>query len=181
MESNSSVVSTYRKKLVIIEAMQWDGSSACATKIIDWILASGGTARYHGDGPWNYFINEPDGSTIVIDTFEGTTCAVPREFIIRDVNNEFCSCEPDGFTATYEPMQVTELAYDVRRLRLKPGDILVITCPTKLSYDRIDSIQNGIREVLGADVSVVLLDGGMNLTVVNENELSDVRQEITVK
>lgn len=36
----------YRKKPVVVEAMQWDGTAEGATSIVDWVLISGGSARY---------------------------------------------------------------------------------------------------------------------------------------
>ena len=85
-------MSLYRKKPVVIEAMEWDGAVNSATVIIDWMLANGGTARYH-DGP----------SALSIDTLEGTMTAVPGDWIIRGVKGEFYPCKPDIFEATYEP------------------------------------------------------------------------------
>lgn len=80
----------YRKKPVVIEAMQWDGSVEVATTIIDWILVGGGTARYH------------DEEVIVIDTLEGTMSLTRGNFAIRGVQGEFYPCKLDIFEATYE-------------------------------------------------------------------------------
>jgi len=110
----------YRKRPVVIEARQWDGTAEGATPIIDWVLTGGGTARYHGseaapecNGPhgsapfrycpdcdWN------DGPpTLHIDTLEGIMQAIPGDFIIRGVQGEFYPCKPDIFAATYEPAE----------------------------------------------------------------------------
>ena len=85
-------MSYYRKKPVVIEAMHWDGYSVTATVIIDWMLANGGTARYH-DGP----------SALSIDTLEGTMTAAPGDWVIKGVKGEFYPCKPDIFVATYDP------------------------------------------------------------------------------
>lgn len=82
----------YRKKPVVIEAVHWDGAVITATTIIDWMLASGGTARYH-DGP----------SALSIDTLEGTMTAVPGDWIIKGTQGEFYPCKDEIFAATYEP------------------------------------------------------------------------------
>ena len=79
----------YRKKPVVIEAMQWDGTAAGATPIIDWVLQGGGTARYHD-------------TCIAIDTLEGTMLAGPGDWIIRGVQGEHYPCKPDIFDLTYE-------------------------------------------------------------------------------
>lgn len=92
----------YRKKPVVIEAMQWDGSAEGATPIIDWILkTSEQAARYHsptpradGDGEW--------AAAIAIDTLEGTMSADSKDWVIRGVQGEFYPCKPDIFEVTYE-------------------------------------------------------------------------------
>lgn len=115
----------YRKKPVEIEAMQWLGAPTpeilpSATRVIDWVLGAGGTARYHEDGRklaapdcfyagghavWRYcpscpYSDEPEH--IAIDTLEGTMRALPGDWIIRGVQGEFYPCKPDIFVATYE-------------------------------------------------------------------------------
>lgn len=85
-------VQRYRKKPVVIEAMHWDGAVNTATLIIDWMLANGGTARYH-DGP----------SALSIDTLEGTMTAVPGDYVIKGIKGEFYPCKEEIFEATYEP------------------------------------------------------------------------------
>lgn len=86
----------YRKKPVTIQAEQWDGGPVRATEIINWILASGGTARYLD----NF---EPIGVDVLrIDTLEGTMSAVAGDYIIRGVQGEFYPCKADIFDATYE-------------------------------------------------------------------------------
>lgn len=91
----------YTKKPVTIEAVQWDGTAAGAGPIIDWILAGGGTARYHE-------VNETVervSAQIAIDTLEGTITASPGDWIIRGVQSEHYPCKPDIFDATYDPEQ----------------------------------------------------------------------------
>jgi hypothetical protein len=84
----------FRKKPVTVDAMHWDGYPVTATVIIDWMLANGGTARYH-DGP----------SALSIDTLEGTMTAVPGDWVIRGVAGEFYPCREDVFAETYEPAE----------------------------------------------------------------------------
>lgn len=90
----------YRKLPVEIDAMQWDGSAAGATPIIDWVLSSGGTARYFAPGEWDH--GETTGTYITIDTLEGRMLAGANDFVIRGVENEFYPCKPNIFAATYE-------------------------------------------------------------------------------
>jgi hypothetical protein len=94
----------YRKKPVVIEAVQWDGTVSAAKATIDWILAHGGTASYH-DHP----------SALSINTLEGTMTAMPGDWIIKGVQGEFYPCKPDIFAATYEP--VADAPSDEDRIR----------------------------------------------------------------
>lgn len=105
----------YRKKPVTIEAMQWDGTAAGATPIIDWVLANGATARYH---------DAPD-PTLAIDTLEGTMLARPQDYVIRGVAGEFYPCKPDIFEGTYESLRnlISETRYTDNRVVTKPGAV----------------------------------------------------------
>lgn len=88
------VADLYRKKPVVIEAMQWDGTAAGATPIINWVLANRGTARYV-----DYFTDIPH---LEIDTLEGIMSGGPGWWVIRGVAGEFYPCKPDIFNATYD-------------------------------------------------------------------------------
>ena len=96
----------YRKKPVVIEAMRWDGTAECATAVIDWALACGGTIRYHSTQ--EPFDNGEQGCPglfpfLAIDTLEGTMEAQAGHFVIRGVEGEFYACKPSVFEQTYEP------------------------------------------------------------------------------
>ncbi len=83
----------YRKRPVIIEAMQFNESSANA------VLA---------------FINEGQpipiavwavADKIIIRTLEGNMTATLGDYIIKGVNGEFYPCKPDIFEKTYEKIK----------------------------------------------------------------------------
>jgi hypothetical protein len=101
----------YRKKPVVIEATQWDGSVTGATTILEWIFDSkpSGAGRYVDSESNAHLSGEPTGDLIKLDTLEGTMSAQPGDFIIRGIKGEFYPCKPDIFEATYEPVE-TELA-----------------------------------------------------------------------
>jgi hypothetical protein len=100
----------YRKKPVVIEAVQWDGGAENATPIIDWILSSGHTASWDEaheaweseDGCQGYAA-EPEH--LAIHTLEGTMRADPGDWIVRGIKGEFYPVKPDIFAATYEPAE----------------------------------------------------------------------------
>lgn len=94
----------FRKKPIVIEAMQWDGTANGATPIINWVLSGEGAATYACSDPDR--CHETDGDTphsIEIRTLEGTMRADLDDWIIKGVRNEFYPCKPDIFEATYEP------------------------------------------------------------------------------
>lgn len=85
--SESGRVRSFRKRPVVIEAVQFDGSNAL--DIVRWM-----GARYVSTG-----IN---GDRLVIVTLEGDMTASVGDWIIKGVQGEFYPCKPDIFEATYE-------------------------------------------------------------------------------
>jgi hypothetical protein len=80
----------YRKKPVIIEAVQFDGTD----KSVDWLL--------------HQLINNEIGRScnkLYIKTLEGVMEASIGDFIIQGVNGEVYLCKPDIFAKTYEPVE----------------------------------------------------------------------------
>jgi len=78
----------YRKKPVVIEAVQYDGVS------LENVYALTGTeAVYVQDG------------RLIVRTLEGDHVASPGDYIIRGVAGEFYPCKPDIFAATYKPVE----------------------------------------------------------------------------
>lgn len=81
----------FRKKPVVIEAVQWLGNVTSWNEIDDLgdIKTSPG----------------PIGSDkFYIVTLEGEMCADKGDWIIKGVNGEFYPCKPDIFEKTYEPV-----------------------------------------------------------------------------
>ena len=97
----------YRKKPVVIEAMQWDGGSDSATAIIKWIRAGNGRAKHWAPGEWDKA--ETEGTYLSVYTLEGRMLASPGDWIIRGVQGEFYPCKPDIFAATYEKVVVSDV------------------------------------------------------------------------
>lgn len=75
----------YRKKPVVIEAVQFTGNN------VDEIL------EFAKDS-----FNNPSTSEIVIPTLEGNMMVSIRDYVIKGVNGEFYPCKPDIFDKTYE-------------------------------------------------------------------------------
>ena len=75
----------YRKKPVIIEAVQFTGNN------VDEML------EFAKDS-----FNNPSTSEIVIPTLEGNMMVSIGDYVIKGVNGEFYPCKPDIFDKTYE-------------------------------------------------------------------------------
>jgi len=78
----------YRKKPVVIKAVQWTGSNLeecfqfCPALLNETYRANG---------------------RLTIPTLEGKMQCETGDFIIRGLKGEFYPCKPDIFEATYEP------------------------------------------------------------------------------
>ena len=82
----------YRKKPVIIEAIQFEDNSDRIIEIHEFM--GGDTIRV------NY--EDKDNPYLKIETLEGIMKASVGDYIIKGVNGEFYPCKPDIFETTYE-------------------------------------------------------------------------------
>lgn len=80
------MVMKYRKKPVVIEAVQWTGKNQteidkfCRMKVV-----------------WS-----ENKKTFLVLTLEGNLLASTGDYIIKGVNGEYYPCKPDIFEKTYE-------------------------------------------------------------------------------
>ena len=77
----------YRKKPVVIEAIQWDGVNI--QEIMDFV---------------NTALKVHEGY-LLIPTLEGIMQASEGDYIIKGVKGEFYPCKPDIFEKTYERVE----------------------------------------------------------------------------
>lgn len=82
----------YRKKPVVIEAVQWVGDNL--SEIQSFYKAPGILV----------------GDTIKIVTLEGVMTANKGDWIIKGVRGEYYPCKPDIFAATYELVEESQEA-----------------------------------------------------------------------
>jgi hypothetical protein len=80
----------YRKKPVVVEAMQFDGKNGAA--IQEWAA---------GAVTWTPAVQY----LLKIKTIEGTMRAAKDDWVIRGIAGEFYPCKPDIFAATYEAVE----------------------------------------------------------------------------
>lgn len=86
----------YRKKPVVIEAMQVLDDIRVHHEICEWAAAS------TPEGKVIPVVMSRFDSHLLIHTLEGTMTADLGDFIIKGVQGEFYPCKPDIFAATYE-------------------------------------------------------------------------------
>jgi hypothetical protein len=84
----------YRKKPVVIDAVQWNGNNFQEVKALDLY------------GKYGLSLAEvPTDRPIVIHTPVGNMEASLNDYVIRGVKGELYPCKPDIFAATYEPVE----------------------------------------------------------------------------
>lgn len=82
----------YRKKPVVIEAVQWSGNNL--NEILDFMK----------DKQPNYY-EDDEKKLLTIQTLEGNMIASVGDYIIKGVQGEFYPCKPDIFEQTYEVVE----------------------------------------------------------------------------
>ena len=85
------MIQKYRKKPVVIEAIQYIG-----LENIDEVQ------KFVGDNLTIYTNKDNFPIALYIQTLEGDMCASYGDYIIKGVNGEFYPCKPDIFEKTYE-------------------------------------------------------------------------------
>ncbi len=84
----------YRKKPVVIEAVQFDGTPGGALAVFDAFTILGG--KFVPD------LRNLERGTLLIPTLEGDHTASAGDWIIEGVAGEFYPCKPDIFDMTYD-------------------------------------------------------------------------------
>ncbi len=90
------MVQKFRKKPVVIEAIQWNGSNL--REVINFTGLHPSAEKWTLDEYEN--VVKTDG--LKIFTLEGKMNADVNDFIIKGVKGEFYPCKPEIFEATYE-------------------------------------------------------------------------------
>ena len=91
-EARHAKMPKYRKKPVVIGAVEWDGKAKTISMLAPFENVT--------EAPT---INE-DG-TLDITTLEGVMTANVGDYVIRGVQGEIYPCKPDIFAQTYEPVE----------------------------------------------------------------------------
>jgi hypothetical protein len=81
----------YRKKPVVIQAIQWDGTEQHALEI---------ASLEDFEGMLDYKTKDFGG--FHIDTLEGRMQVSPNDYVIKGLKGEFYPCKPDIFKLSYD-------------------------------------------------------------------------------
>jgi hypothetical protein len=88
----------FRKKPVVIEAVQWTGNNL--REIIDFAGLHPSANKW----TWDEYTEVVRTEGLKIFTLEGSHMATVGDWIIKGVKGEFYPCKPDIFEQTYEPV-----------------------------------------------------------------------------
>jgi len=89
----------YRKKPIVIDAIQWDGNNL--KEVIDLIGLHESAKKW----TWKEYEKKVAEQGLKIFTLEGTMMASIGDYIIKGINGEFYPCKPDIFEASYEEVK----------------------------------------------------------------------------
>ncbi len=88
------VVSKYKKKPVVVEAVQYVGVNK--SELLKWVNGSG----------YLFSSDRHSESSLFLKTLEGPLKVSLYDYIIRGVEGEFYPCKPNIFTQTYDKVEV---------------------------------------------------------------------------
>lgn len=111
----------YRKKPIIIEAVQYNGEN------IEEIKA------FMVGGSRKIAIKE---NSVIISTLEGDMTASKGDFIIRGVSGEYYPCKPDIFEKTYEMVKNKKTNFDTIKQMSIEKMTEFITLMNKATYEK---------------------------------------------
>lgn len=92
------MIKKYKKKPVIIEALEWTGDNL--KDIIEFTGLHESALKW----VWEEYEKVVFEEGLKIFTLEGTMMANIGDYIIKGVNGEFYPCKPDIFHKTYESL-----------------------------------------------------------------------------
>lgn len=104
------MIKKYRKKPVVIEAVQWTGYRPRV--MFDFLTGTEGLPMQTDGKTFEIDHNKVQGG-LIIKTLEGKMLANYGDYIIKGVEGEFYPCKPDIFHKTYEEVPQSELEAEI--------------------------------------------------------------------
>lgn len=94
------MIKKYRKKPIVIEAMQWTGDQH--RPMFDFLTGTEKRVMVVEGSTFRIYHTIENEVVLVIKTLEGEMTASFGDYIIKGVKGEFYPCKPGIFKATYE-------------------------------------------------------------------------------
>ena len=91
----------YRKKPLIVKAIQWNGD-------IEYLRNAFNQLTEDEIRIWNYVQINEDKKTVLISNLKGETTVSVGDWIIIGIHGEFYPCKDDIFKKTYEEVKEAE-------------------------------------------------------------------------
>ena len=92
------MVKKYKKKPIVVEAIQWNGNTN--KQEIDEFVGNQLKAEIDSETAYVAGMGKPTYG-LLIETLEGTMKANKGDWIIKGISGEFYPCKPDIFIKTY--------------------------------------------------------------------------------
>lgn len=147
----------YRKKPVVIEALQWTGKNH--REMFDFLTQDTFKDEYMTVSGDHFYIdhNKVEGG-LVIKTLEGEHLATIGDYIIKGVKGEFYPCKEDIFHQTYEKYEENTLTID--KDWWGGNNTITVPCTEKVPYYTNCSCnpQNGGSGICGCVMANQLVD-----------------------
>lgn len=94
-------IAKYRKKPVVIEAIQWTGDNL--HQVIAFCDGPPDTRSNHAGMKWDEYADLVRRDGLKIFTLEGKMLASVGDWIIKGVKGELYPCKDEIFSMTYDP------------------------------------------------------------------------------
>lgn len=93
----------YRKRPVVIDAIQWLGD---LEEVFNWM-----DRTTDGNGTGLTYADDGTGSQLKVHTLEGSLTVSLYDWIICGIEGELYPCKPDIFSKTYDAIEENERGY----------------------------------------------------------------------
>ena len=146
----------YRKKPVIIDAVQWTGKNR--REMFDFLTQDTFKNETMEISDKHFYIDRHNDGGLVIKTLEGEHLATIGDYIIRGVQGEYYPCKEDIFHQTYEKVEDNPITLSLGDKNSTWGT--TISVPIKVPDHTICSCNpvNGGSGICGCTIANTMVD-----------------------
>ena len=146
----------YRKKPVIIDAVQWTGNNR--REMFDFLTQDTFKNETMEISDKHFYIDRHNDGGLVIKTLEGEHLATIGDYIIRGVQGEYYPCKEDIFHQTYEKIEDNPITLSLGDKNSTWGT--TISVPNKVPYHTICICNpaNGGNGICGCTIANNMVD-----------------------